>query len=349
MVQQSRARKRQEFTDAFASVIPDVVSETYKVVPKDIKEKIKRVIDVWKQRTVFSQPVLDDIDSKTFSSGGAPNTGGGSNLLGGNLGGFGGPMIPPSLKQLTSLQKLLDDSGPKAESAYDPAVKEYTNLFESESLPAPPAYSKSLASLLSTLESTMESTKKSVGTRKEILSHLKTLVETNESKLENEQTRITDLENKISHTKETKTEVDSMLVSDQAPEDNEEAEMADAPTPPAPPQEEEKVEDGESSYNNDLNSLPMKHTMSNDEEYSPVADNIEAPAYSPLSSDDEGAERPSKKSKSSESVTEQPSNENSDSTGNGSGGGLEGLDPAVAQLLSTLAQGNGGQQQQNTE
>lgn len=317
MVQQSRARKREEFTGAFAAVVPDTLADTYRQVPKDIKDRIKRVIDVWKQRMVFPPETLEMIDKKVLTEPGAPSSSsgmaGGSSLLN-NISGFGGSMsvIPSALKQLTSLQSRLEDNETKVQKLRDPVIKEYSELFDTEALPAPPAYAKKLSSLLTNLESATTSTQKSIATRKDVLSHLKSLVETNEASLKKEESLLSDLDEKLKHTKETKTEVEGMLVGSEAEATAPEPSAtppAPEPSPPTPPAPE-----------------PEPLSPVQQEQYSPV-DNSEAPAYSPLSSDDEDtSERQTKKQK----TDDKPEN----------GNGVEGLDPAVAQFLSSVSGGS---------
>lgn len=316
VVQQSRARKREEFTGAFASVVPDALADTYKQVPKDVKERIKRVIDVWKQRMVFPPETLEVIDNKVLTAPAASSSSsqmaGGSSLLN-NISGFGGggmSVIPSSLKQLTSVQKALDENETKVQNLRDPITKEYSDLFDTEALPAPPAYAKKLASLLTNLEMATASTKKVIATRKDVLSHLKTLIETNEAALKNEDSFLSELDEKLKHTKETKTEVEGMLVGSEADVEAESTTPpAPEPSPPTPPAPE-----------------PEPLSPVQQEQYSPV-DNTEAPAYSPLSSDDEDASKPQAKKQKTEEKAE-------------NGNGVEGLDPAVAQFLSTISGGS---------
>lgn len=317
VVQQSRARKREEFTGAFAAVVPDALADTYRQVPSDVKDRIKRVIDVWKQRMVFPQETLEIIDNKVLAAPGGPSSSsgmtGGSSLLN-NISGFGGGMsvIPSALKQLTSVQKSLEDNEGKAQKLREPVIKEYSSLFDTEVLPAPPAYARKLSSLLTNLESATTSTKKSIETRTDVLSHLKTLVESNEAALKKEEALLSELDEKLKHTKETKTEVEGMLVgseADSAVPETSTTPPAPEPSPPTP-------------------SAPEPEPLSpvRQEQYSPV-DNVEAPAYSPLSSDDEDiSERQTKKQK----TEEKPEN----------GNGVEGLDPAVAQFLSSVSGGS---------
>lgn len=318
VVQQSRARKREEFTGAFASVVPDALADTYRQVPKDVKDRIKRVIDVWKQRMVFPPETLEIIDNKVLTAPAAPSSSsgmmaGGSSLLN-NISGFGDggmSVIPPTLKQLTSLQRALDDNETNVQKLRDPVIKEYSELFDTEALPAPPAYAKKLASLSTNLESATMATKKSITTRKDVLSHLKALVETNETALKEEETLLSELDEKLNHTKATKTEIEGMLVGSEAeaPTESTTPPAAREPSPPTPPAPE-----------------PEPLSPVQQEQYSPI-DNADAPAYSPLSSDDEDtSERQTKKQKTEEKP--------------GNGNGVEGLDPAVAQFLSSVSGGS---------
>ncbi|KAG5365714.1 UPF0400 protein [Yarrowia sp. B02] len=95
VVQQAKAKKRDEFIEAFSTVIVDGIVSTYREGNTDLRNKIKRVVEVWEQRQVFRPDVIEEINSKTkqldSSEGSAGSDSiGGSSIGGTGLGGIGG-------------------------------------------------------------------------------------------------------------------------------------------------------------------------------------------------------------------------------------------------------------------
>lgn len=64
MVQQSKARHKDDFPLAFAPVIAEAVSITYKGATADVQNKVRRVVEVWRDRSVFQEPIQVAIESR---------------------------------------------------------------------------------------------------------------------------------------------------------------------------------------------------------------------------------------------------------------------------------------------
>lgn len=68
VVQQCKIKRRFEVVDEFSIVLPDAIKAAFETSDEKTKEKIGRVIKVWKQRSVFSPEVLKQIDESTVDS-----------------------------------------------------------------------------------------------------------------------------------------------------------------------------------------------------------------------------------------------------------------------------------------
>lgn len=104
--QQSRIKKWNQFTEAFAKRVPGALGYVYRQASADIKPRIKRVADVWRQRQVFPEDVLDKIDAAlldTRKPGGG--FGFGSGKFGDSSSSSSAPELPPILSKLASLHK----------------------------------------------------------------------------------------------------------------------------------------------------------------------------------------------------------------------------------------------------
>jgi regulator of Ty1 transposition protein 103 len=319
VVQQSRARRKDEFITAFATVLPNSLEQVYTEATVDSKNKIKRVVQVWGQRQVFPKDVLEDIDSR-ISESKRPRKGSGGTL---SLGPFSG--IPPQLLTLSSLQKTEADSAATAESAVTAVSAEYAELFDSDALPAPPVYAGKLTKLHGNLTNTSLSLKSLVTNRRGLVDELRRLVKVNETALTKAQSQMSDIEQKLAHTLETKQEVESMLV-----------EIDDSQQIASSDMKEPSYDDAQPSETNYTAEDVSENTPATEvvEEYSVQSfDNSMQPSYSPLSSDDEDDEPQAKKQKTDTDATTQEAPAIHTIVSNG----LEGLDPKVAEFLETMA------------
>ncbi|CEP21848.1 unnamed protein product [Cyberlindnera jadinii] len=57
VVQQSRARKKTEFIDAFSTVLPNALSYAYGKVPESTQKRLQKIVRVLNERRVFPQPL----------------------------------------------------------------------------------------------------------------------------------------------------------------------------------------------------------------------------------------------------------------------------------------------------
>jgi regulator of Ty1 transposition protein 103 len=64
VAQQSRIRHKEDFIIAFSPVMAEATAAAYKGAPTDVQTKIRRVVDVWRDRTIFERPIQEAIDSR---------------------------------------------------------------------------------------------------------------------------------------------------------------------------------------------------------------------------------------------------------------------------------------------
>lgn len=57
VVQQSRAKRKTEFIDAFNKLLPRALSQAYSEVPEPTKKKISKIVNIWRERKIFPHPV----------------------------------------------------------------------------------------------------------------------------------------------------------------------------------------------------------------------------------------------------------------------------------------------------
>ena len=59
VVQQSKMRSKHEFVSAYSPIIAEATSAAYKGSPSETQVKIRRVVEVWRQRAVFERSVQE--------------------------------------------------------------------------------------------------------------------------------------------------------------------------------------------------------------------------------------------------------------------------------------------------
>ena len=64
VAQQSKARRKDDFLIAFSPVIAEATATAYKGATNEVQGKLKRVVEVWRQRQIFEVPIQDAIEAR---------------------------------------------------------------------------------------------------------------------------------------------------------------------------------------------------------------------------------------------------------------------------------------------
>jgi regulator of Ty1 transposition protein 103 len=64
VAQQSKARRKDDFLIAFSPVIAEATATAYKGATNEVQQKLRRVVEVWRQRQIFELPIQDAIESR---------------------------------------------------------------------------------------------------------------------------------------------------------------------------------------------------------------------------------------------------------------------------------------------
>lgn len=216
-MQQSRARSKTDFLLAFEPLIGDATALAYKNASVEIQSKIKRVIEVWRQRGIFDAKIqdalekrLDDIDKTR----GAQRGGGGGGKLGGTLfGGGAGGGVPAELEPLSKSQAALSKAESNARGVVATANTEHTKLTDPDTpLPSPPVHAAKLASLMKTLATAHSAVESSIKARTELIAGLEQLLKTHRSSLATDQTTASELSSRLASTENRKREVEDGIM-----------------------------------------------------------------------------------------------------------------------------------------
>jgi hypothetical protein len=64
VAQQSKARRKDDFLLAFSPVIAEATALAYKGATNEVQQKLRRVVEVWRQRQIFEIPVQEAIEAR---------------------------------------------------------------------------------------------------------------------------------------------------------------------------------------------------------------------------------------------------------------------------------------------
>jgi regulator of Ty1 transposition protein 103 len=217
VVQQSRARSKTDFLLAFEPLIGDATALAYKNASVEIQNKIRRVIEVWRQRSIFDAKIQDALEKRLDEidkTRGAQRAVGGSGKLGGSLfGGGSGGGVPSELESVSKSQTGLTKAETSARGVVATANTEHSKLNDPNTpLPSPPVHAAKLASLMKTLASAHSAVESSIKARTELIAGLEQLLQNHRSALATDQATATDLSDRLTTTESRKREVEDGIM-----------------------------------------------------------------------------------------------------------------------------------------
>ncbi|KAL8726285.1 MAG: hypothetical protein Q9181_006109 [Wetmoreana brouardii] len=215
VVQQSKARRKDDFLVAFSPVIAEATATAYKGATNDVQEKIRRTVEVWSQRRIFDKPIQDAVEARILELD-KSRSGKKGGLLGGSLfssGAGSNASAPAELQPLIPLQIAVS----KATATTNPAISttntEYDKLTDPEKpVPSPPVHAARLSALLKSLSSAESAVAESIKTRESLINGLEKLLATNRSALNDEKVQLTTTQDRRKEIERKKTEVEDAIM-----------------------------------------------------------------------------------------------------------------------------------------
>lgn len=212
VVQQSKARRKNEFVNAFTPIVAEATTIAYKGSTNDVQQKLRRVIEVWRQRQIFDlqtqesiEKQIDEVD-RTRGSGKKP-------ALGGSLFQNSGSSAPAELQPLIPLQTQLTKAEVISKPAITSANDEYEKLTSpSNPIPTPPVHAARLSALLKNLANAEGAVAESIKARQSLISGLEKMLETNRAALVEEQTQHAELATRKTAIEGRKREVEDGIM-----------------------------------------------------------------------------------------------------------------------------------------
>ena len=255
VVQQARHKRKQEFIDEFAAVLPGVLMKIYASLDPTIQPKVGRLIGVWEQRHVFSALVISDL-REAVKAASSPNASASASASANT------PLAPtinsvPDLRLLTEtylhLNKLVDITL-ETLSQVGMMSKTYLSPTSSESLPAPREYISKLNHLEQLCKSSTANIEELKKVRLDAIKQLDGLRANINDSLQGDEGKLNIIQKRLTALKETRSELFDMINGEKESEPSGPGSEPES-EPEAPPLDED---DEVQTYNDSDEEQPPK-------------------------------------------------------------------------------------------
>ncbi|GAA91728.1 DUF618 domain protein [Aspergillus luchuensis IFO 4308] len=221
VAQQSRARRKEDFLIAFSPIIAEATAIAYKGSSNDIQQKIRRVVEVWRQRSIFELPIQEAVEARVDVEIDKSRSTGKKPLLGGSLFSSSSGSTPSELQPLVPLQVAVSKATVASTASATAANAEYDKMHDPNTpLPTPPVHAARLSQLLKALANAESSVSEVIKSRTALIEGLEKLLATNRSALSKEQSMVAQLTERKSETEATKREVEDGIMRGLAAENS---------------------------------------------------------------------------------------------------------------------------------
>lgn len=221
VVQQARHKRKQEFIDDFAGVLPSVLKHIYALLESSVQPKVDRLIGVWEQRHVFPDQVVAELRQAVSESTVVTSS---SNKLALPLSGVThqANSIVPDLRLLsetyTHLNRLVDVT---LETLSQVGMMSKTYLSaNSENLPAPREYIAKLDQLEQLCNSATTNIHESKMVRTDAIKQLDSLKANISESLQGDEGKLSIISKRLEGVKRTRAELYEMVHDSGVPQDN---------------------------------------------------------------------------------------------------------------------------------
>ena len=221
VVQQSRARSKQDFLLAFEPIVAEATALAYKSADSNVRDKLRRVVSVWKDRRIFDQTIQSGIESQLNDLDGSSNatksgSSGPAKAKSGKLGGglfSSGSGVPTELEDSAALVTSLRDMQEGMNTRVSKASEEFAKMTDpSTPVPTPPVHAARLSALGKTLATAQGAVEASLKARTELVSQLENLVKSHRKHLEDDESIFADLKAKREGVEVKKNEVEDAIM-----------------------------------------------------------------------------------------------------------------------------------------
>ncbi|KAI1164356.1 RNA polymerase II-binding domain-containing protein [Nemania serpens] len=212
VAQQSKVRRKEEFLVSFAPAVAEAVAVAYKGAPHEVQQRIRRVVDVWRERGVFEGPIQQAVEARIQDLDKARGTTTKTGLSGSIFGSA--PSLPTELTSLVTPQQNVSKVLVTTKPAIKSADTDYDTLMAPGStVPSAPVYAARLSGLLKTLAQAEGAVEQCVKARRVLVNELQKLLDTNRNALIADENELENVIQKKIKVEDKKTEVERAIMA----------------------------------------------------------------------------------------------------------------------------------------
>ncbi|KAI2788483.1 hypothetical protein POX_e06499 [Penicillium oxalicum] len=213
VAQQSKARGKDDFLIAFSPIVAEATAAAYKGASNEIQQKIRRVVEVWRQRHVFEGPILDAVEGRINEIDKNRSTTMKQPLGGSFFKDTSSGSTPSELQPLVPLQVALTKATMTSNSSAKTANVEYDKLKDPNAPQiTPPVHAARLGTLLKALAHAENSVSEVIKSRRALIEGLEKLLESNRSELQKEESLVAQFGIRKAETDAQRREVEDAIM-----------------------------------------------------------------------------------------------------------------------------------------
>ncbi|KAJ5776066.1 uncharacterized protein N7511_001077 [Penicillium nucicola] len=221
VAQQSKARGKDDFLIAFSPIVVEATAAAYKGNSNDFQQRIRRVVEVWRQRNVFERPILDAVEATIDEIDKTRSTTKKQTLGGSFFKDSSSGSTPSEIQPLVPLQVAVSKAALSSNSSATTATAEFEKLHDPKNpQPTPPVQAARLSQLLKSLANAESSVSEVIKSRRALIDGLEKMLQTNRAELAKEEAIGTDISAKKTQVDIKKHEVEDAIMRGISSEDN---------------------------------------------------------------------------------------------------------------------------------
>ncbi|KUJ07206.1 DUF618-domain-containing protein [Mollisia scopiformis] len=211
VAQQSKARRKDDFLIAFSPVIAEATATAYKGAANEVQQKLRRVVEVWRQRQIFEIPIQEAIEARIDELDKSRSSG--KRVGGGSIFSANPNSVPNELVPLIAPQQDLSKLVLSTKTSVNAANQDYDKLTDPSSVsPSAPVHAARLNGLLKTLANAEGAVAESIKARKILIEGLEKILDTNRAALAAEEAQVAELSSRRNEIDNKKRDVEENIM-----------------------------------------------------------------------------------------------------------------------------------------
>ncbi|EKD18847.1 uncharacterized protein L3040_004100 [Drepanopeziza brunnea f. sp. 'multigermtubi'] len=210
VAQQSKARRKDDFLIAFSPVIAEATACAYKGATNEVQQKLRRVVEVWRQRQIFEMPIQEAIESRIDELDKSRTN---NKRATGSIFSGGASSVPNELAPLVGPQQTVSKLVLSTKTSVNAASAEYLKQADpNKTTLSAPVHAARLNGVLKALANAEGAVAEGIKARKILIEGLEKILDTNRSLLASEELQLSELSGRRTEIDNKKREVEESIM-----------------------------------------------------------------------------------------------------------------------------------------